>query len=269
MKKVLVIGAHSNIGKKFKTYIDNCYVQNISVDLVSASDGDWRKVDMSKYDTVLHLAALVHKKEKKDMQEDYKKVNYELAVNVAKKAKESKVKQFIFMSTAAVYGNYLGCITKETIPKPTTYYGKSKLNAEKDILKLECDDFLITIIRAPMVYGEGCKGNYEKLIKLAKVIPVFPKYHNKRSYLSIERLNKYLAYTIINEFYGYLYPQDDDYLDIVNEFTKLRGKKTVLISIFNPIIKFLLHRVKYLSKIFGDLYYSKELTENIKLKEMY
>ncbi len=259
MKKVLVVGSNSYIGRKFREYILQMDKEGISADLVSALDGSWRQADFSSYDAVLHLAAMVHIKETKDMEMLYYRINHELAVEVAEKAKENHVKQFIFMSTASVYGLRTGCIDKETVPKPTTFYGKSKLAAEMDIMKLQDEDFRIAIVRPPMVYGEGCKGNYARLVKLAKFTPVFPEYHNKRSILHIKHLSELLAELIRNESSGYFHPQDDEYADTCELIVKIRknmGKKTILISCFNIIINFLIkNHINIFQKMFGDFYY--------------
>ncbi len=260
MKKVLVIGAHSYIGQKFKEYVSANDVKDLSVDMVSASDGAWRKVEFTGYDSVLHLSGIVHRKEKKNMEALYYEVNHKLAVEIAKKAKENNVKQFIFMSTAAVYGSYTGCITKDISPSPTTFYGKSKLAAEQDIIKLQDDDFKVVIVRPPMVYGEGCKGNYSRLVKLAKYTPIFPEFHNKRSVLNISVLSEYLVNIIKSNREGYYYPQDETYLDTCQLFVTIRkemGKKTLLIRIFNPFLRILRKYLTNIGKLFGDFYYQQ------------
>ena len=263
MKKVLIIGAHSYIGKKFKEYAFNHKLEDLTVDMASASNGAWKKVSFSEYDVVLHLSGIVHSKEKKSMEVLYYEVNHKLAVKIAKRAKEGGVKQFIFMSTAAVYGAYIGCITKETVPNPTTYYGKSKLAAEQDIIKLQSEEFKVAIIRPPMVYGEGCKGNYPRLVKLSKYTPIFPEFHNKRSMLHIDNLLDYLIQYIRQESYGYFYPQDDDYVDtckMLENIRKKMGKKTKLFPYSNKLINLLIKKnIKVFQKMFGDLYYDKSL----------
>ena len=258
MKRVLIIGGNSYIGKQFYKYIKENKVREMDIFLVSASDGTWEDVDFSEYDTVLHLAAIVHKKEKKNMKELYFRVNHRLAINIAQKAKEKGVKQFIFMSTAAIYGKLSGCITKDTLPNPNTYYGMSKLAAEKDLIKLQDNRFSVVIVRPPMVYGEGCKGNYQKLIKLAKYMLLFPDYHNSRSILHINNLNRYLEVIIINELGDYHYPQDMEYADtckMVVDIRKIDGKNTYLTRFFNKLIPILIKRVEIFNKIFGDFYY--------------
>lgn len=257
MKKVLVIGAHSYIGQKFKEYVLNHNKEEIAVDMVSASDGAWRKKDFSGYDTILHLSGIVHRKEKKSMEALYYEVNHKLAVEIAKKAKESKAGQFIFMSTAAVYGSYTGCITKDTKPKPTTFYGKSKLAAEQDIVKLQDDEFKVAIVRPPMVYGEGCKGNYPRLVKLARYTPVFPEFHNKRSVIHIENLTRYLLKLMVDNCSGYFYPQDQLYADtcqLIIQIRESKGKKTFLVKYLNFILDIFIN-VREIKKMFGDFYY--------------
>ncbi len=260
MKRVLVIGANSYIGKKFYEYVNSLDEKLIDVDMVSAADGSWEKVDFSIYDSVLHLSAIVHRKEKKSMEELYETVNHRLPVKIACKVKCNHVKQFIFMSTIAVYGDVNGGITKETVPKPISFYGKTKLAAEKDLLKLEDQDFKIAIIRAPMVYGEGCKGNYEWFSKLVMYIPVFPDYHNRRSWIHINILNRNILDIILNQENGYYFTQDEDYVDICMKIVELRakrGKKTYRIWHFNKIISSLKGRSKLVNKLFGDLYYKQ------------
>jgi UDP-glucose 4-epimerase len=257
MIRVLIIGANSYIGKSFHGYILENLNSLIETSLVSASDGSWRNIDFSKFDTVLHLSAIVHKKEKKNMKKLYFEVNHRLAVNVAIRAKNSGVKQFILMSTAAIYGKTTGQITKDTVPTPNTYYGKSKYNAEKDIERLHENNFKVAIIRPPMVYGEGCKGNYRRLQDAAKHLFLLPDFHNKRSVININKLNEFIKDIVLNNLAGVYFPQDDEYFDtcrMVIEERNAMGKKTMLIP-GNLIKRLLLCRITLLGKIFGDFYY--------------
>ncbi len=261
MKKLLVIGAHSYIGQKFSEYVMQMDNDDITVELVSASNESWRQADFSLYDSILHLSGIVHLREKKNMESLYYKVNYKLAVEVAQRAKQSQVKQFIFMSTVAVFGASEGRITMNTLPNPTTYYGKSKLVAEQEINKLQDKDFHVVIVRPPIVYGEKCKGNYARLVRLAKYTPVFPNYHNKRSMLNVVKLSECLVELIKNESSGYIHPQDDEYKETSELVKKIRenmGKKTILLKGLDPVIELLIHKVNIIKKLFGDLYYEEE-----------
>lgn len=262
MKKVLVIGANSYVGKKFYEYVNLLNEKVMEVYMINASDGSWETVDFSQYDSVLHLSAIVHRKEKKSMKELYDRVNHRLPVKIACKAKESGVNQFVFMSTMSVYGKINGRITKETTTYPVTLYGQSKLDAEEALKKLENENFRIAILRAPMIYGEGCKGNYDKLRKLAAYMPVFPAYHNKRSWINIDRLSAYLLEVIMYMKQGCFFPQDNYYTDICELIINIRkqlGKKTYLVYTFNSLIDYLSRKSINIGKIFGDIYYDRNV----------
>ena len=86
---------------------------------------------------------------------------------MAKKAKAEGVAQFIFMSSMSIYGKNTGRINKDTMPKPNSYYGKSKWQAEVALEQLVSETFQVAILRPPMVYGDGCRGNYSLLKKFA------------------------------------------------------------------------------------------------------
>lgn len=258
MKKILIIGKNSYIGKQLYTFAMKQMKDEIVVDMVSATNNEWQQIKFSHYDTVILLSAIVHKKERKSLKELYYKVNYLMAVEIAKKAKDDGVSQFIFMSTAAVFGNEVTSITKDTVPNPNTYYGKSKLYAECEIMTLHSESFKVSIVRPPMVYGEGCKGNYEKLIKLARYLFAFPEFYNKRSMIDINKLIQFIIYIIQGECHGYYHPQDETYVstcDLVIKIRERMGKKTILLS-FNK--KALIVLAKYnntFNKLFGDFYY--------------
>ena len=122
-KRILITGANSYIGKKFKEYV--LEYDGYEVYTIDLLDYNWKLHDFSFYDVVLHVAAIVHKKEKKKDEASYYKVNTELAYEVANKAKKEGIKQFIVMSSIAVDG----CkakngkdieITKDTLCKPVT-----------------------------------------------------------------------------------------------------------------------------------------------------
>ena len=131
MKKVLIIGKNSYIAKKFMSYISNRKDAKIEVEGVSASNGEWRETSFKGYDSILFLAGKVHQKETSENKKEYDEINYKLAVSVARKAQNAGVKQFIYMSTAAVYGNgdqeSGNVIIDENTPLvPKTAFGRSK-----------------------------------------------------------------------------------------------------------------------------------------------
>ena len=182
MKRILITGANSYIGTSFATYITNNYHNEYIVDTIDMLTDDWKKIDFSKYDTIYHVAGIAHSdigKIGKEREKIYREINTLLAIVTAKKAKDEGVSQFIFMSSAIVYGESAPVgqekvITRDTPLSPANCYGESKVEAERGIAALGDDDFNVVILRCPMVYGRGSKGNYPVLAKFAKKLPVFP-----------------------------------------------------------------------------------------------
>lgn len=157
MKKILITGANSYIGTSFEKWVSQ-YPDKYSVDKISVRDERWKEKSFGGYDVLFHTAAVVHVKENDTI--NYFKVNRDLAVEVAEKAKQEGVKQFIFLSTMGVYGTETGYITKDTVPTPKTPYAKSKYEAEQLLLEMDIEDFNVAILRPSIVYGKGCPGNY-------------------------------------------------------------------------------------------------------------
>ena len=196
-------------------------------------------------------------------------MNRDLTIDIANKAKSQGVKQFIFMSSIIVYGENSTImekrvITKETIPNPYSFYGKSKLQAEQGIRPLQSENFQVAIVRPPMIYGKGSKGNYIKLSKLAKITPVFPEFNNKRSMLHIDNLCEFIRLLVNDQAKGIFHPQNKEYVnttDLVVMIAKVHGKKVLTIRMFNVAILLLGKKMKALNKVFGTLVYEKEMSK--------
>ncbi|WP_455714076.1 NAD-dependent epimerase/dehydratase family protein [Anaerosporobacter sp.] len=266
MKKILIIGANSYIGNEFEKYVRNKNVNlsevqsknEILIEKVHASNGDWKCLNYEGYDVVLLVAAIVHQKETVSMAELYHEVNCNMPVEIAGKAKQAGVKQLVFMSTAAVYGSSITHITKDTVPNPDTLYGKSKLAAEMKLKEMETEEFRVAIVRPPMVYGEGCKGNYTRLVKLATYNPIYPKIHNRRSVIHIEQLCSYIEGIIENESSGIYLPQNKEYSDTIMTIKQIRmaqGKRTIFVPGTAWLVKCVMKRASVVRKMFGDWYY--------------
>ena len=175
MKKILITGKNSYIGTSLEEWLLK-NPGNYQVDAIDTKESKWQEMDFSFYDVVFHVAGIAHVSADPKMRELYYKVNRDLTIEVAKKAKAEGVKQFIFMSSIIVYGdgaNSESIITRSTVAMPSNFYGDSKLQAEEGIRPLESASFKIVILRPPMVYGKGSKGNYPKLAKLAQKTPFF------------------------------------------------------------------------------------------------
>ena len=219
MKKVLITGANSYIGTSFEEYAKAHYPQNLEIDTVDMIDGSWHKKDFSGYDIVFHVAGIAHAdvgKVSEEVKKKYYAINTDLAIETANKAKTDGVKQFVFMSSAIVYGDSAPYgktkrITKDTKPHPANFYGDSKWKADKGVRKLADDNFTVTVLRPPMIYGKGSKGNYPTLAKMAKKLPIFPDVKNERSMLYIGNLCEFLAQVMIRGEGGIFWPQNKEY----------------------------------------------------------
>lgn len=267
MKKILITGKNSYVGNSFAEWARQ-YPENYEIDKISLRDDAWKEVDFSKYDVVLHVAGIAHRKETKENASLYYKVNTDLAYKVAEKAKNSGVKYFVFLSSMSVYGMETGEINIHTVPNPKTNYGKSKLEAEEQIKMLEDSSFKLAILRPPMIYGKGCKGNYPRLAKIATKSPVFPKIDNRRSMIYIDNLSEFIRILIDKEKVGLFFPQNSDYVntsELVELISLEHGNKILLTKLFNPVIK-ILGSINVVNKVFGDLIYTKDLTNSQKVQ---
>lgn len=275
MKKVLITGANSYIGTSFEKWaIENG--EEFQIDTQDMIGDDWKNADFSGYDSIFHVAGIAHADVGKVSEEGkklYYQVNCDLAVECAKKAKAAGVKQFIYMSSIIVYGESAPIgktrvITKDTPVSPANFYGDSKVKAEEGLQPLNDENFKIVILRPPMIYGKGSKGNYPLLAKMAKKIPVFPKINNERSMLYIGNLCKFVSLIIEHEEQGVFFPQNREYVQtsfMVKEIADCCGKKVHLTKIFNPILR-LIGKVggKYgqiVNKVFGNIVYEESLSQ--------
>lgn len=262
MKKVLVTGEFGYIGSKFKEWTKKNSDKKIVLEFISVRDDSWKNIDFSIYDSVLHLAGIAHVSRNPKLQSMYYEVNRDLTIELAKKSKQDKVKQFIFMSSIIVYGDQKK-ITNETIPCPIDFYGDSKLQAEKILKKMETKDFNIAVIRPPMVYGEKCKGNFSKLMKISTKISIFPNIVNHRSMIYIDNLCNFLCEIIKNNEKGVFFPQNANYISTINiikEINRIKNRRIFLLNTFNPLINILFQKNTVFKKIFGDLTYDQSMS---------
>ena len=263
MKKILITGANSYIGTSFEKYMAQ-FGDEYTVDTVDMIGDSWKSMSFSVFDCVFHVAGIAHQKETLENAHLYYEVNRNLAVATAKKAKHDGVKQFILLSSMNVYGMNTGVITKNTVPNPKSHYGKSKLQADEKIVKLNCDTFKVAILRPPMVYGKGCKGNYQRLRSFALKSPIFPDYPNKRSMVYIGNLCEFVKNTIDEGGQGLFFPQDSKYVNtsnMVKHIASANGKKMHFTKLFNPFIRLLQFGV--VEKVFGSLIYDPIELENM------
>lgn len=284
MKRVLITGTNSYIGNATGRYLQEYGAgsdREYEVTFLSQRDETWEKENFSKYDCVLDVTGIAHVDEGKlseEEQKQYMKINCELAVKTAEKAKREGVKRFLFCSSILVYGGNYSIsrgihITKDTQPCPTNCYGASKWQAEQQLLALETEDFKVIRLRIPFVYGTGCKGNYRILSKWSGKLPVFPGVSGQRSMIYIENLSECIRLLIEAGESGVYFPQNATYgsaAEILTYIRQLQGKKTHLWNWLNHPVRVLAKLPgrggKLLRKIFGTFVYDKDMS---KLPENY
>ena len=276
MKKILITGSNSYIGKNFENYAAEHYQDQFSIDTVDMKNDNWRKKDFSEYDVVYHVAGIAHAdvgNVSDEMKEKYYTINTDLAIETAAKAKRQGVKQFILMSSAIIYGDSAPYgkqkrITHETKPSPANFYGDSKWQADKGVRELADEKFAVAVIRPPMIYGKGCKGNYATLSKMAKRLPIFPNIKNERSMLYIENLCEFLCQIIIRDKKGIFWPQNSEYSrtsTMVKAVAEISGHKILLSSMLNMGVSLASYIPGKLggmaNKAFGNFSYEKSMSE--------
>lgn len=267
MKKILITGKNSYIGTHVKKWLEKEEKQYNVVE-INVKTSEWLQEDFSKYDIVLHVAGIAHVSTNKKLEDLYYKINRDLAIKIAQKAKREKVKQFIFMSSMIIYGDdkKIGekkIIDNNTVPQPKNFYGNSKLQAEEGIKQLESENFKTVIIRTPMVYGPNCKGNFQKLKKITKFSPIFPDIENERSMLYIDNLCEFIKQVIDTEKNGIFFPQNKEYIStkqIIQIMAENMNKRVHFIKLFNPILKLMSKRINLINKVFGSKIYAKEMS---------
>lgn len=270
MKRVLITGAHSYLGQSLRDYLSQ-WPEEFQVEMLSVRNDSWRQADFHGFDAIYHTAALVHMEQNKHDPGQaalYDNVNARLPVLLAQKAKAEGVSQFLFLSTMAVYGltapyGKTVTITAETVPQPADNYGRSKLAAEEGLRALEGRGFSVAVLRPPMIYGKGCKGNYRTLEAMARKLPCFPAVENRRSMLYVGNLNELVRLLLESGEGGTFCPQNASYVNtgaLVREIARAKGKALPLIPGFGWALSLLRHVTPAVDKAFGSLCYDPGLS---------
>lgn len=270
MKRILITGAGSYIGGAVEAYLSR-WPERYQVESLDLRGEDWKNASFGGFDAVFHVAALVHDAASRDDPSQwprYQAVNTTLALETAQKAKDEGVGQFLFMSTAGVYGidGKVGTpvvITRDTPTNPKNNYSRSKLEAEIGLQTLQTDGFQVVILRPPMIYGKGCKGNYVTLAKLARKMPVFPQVENQRSMLYVENFAEFVRLMVENGEQGIFCPQNGEFTNtsrMVKAIAQAHGRTLPLIPGFTWAIGLLGKVTSLAEKAFGNWCYDPSLS---------
>ena len=262
--KLLLTGSSGFIGSYFINHFD----KKFGIVTFSFLKDNLDTLDLTKVDAIIHLSALVHQMGGAS-KEEYEKVNVTQTLNLAKKAKESGVKHFVFMSTVKVYGEETTNTYKEdTICKPEDDYGKSKLKAENALLQMEDDAFKVSIVRTPIVYGYGVKANIKNLVNMVSKISVLPfgEMNNRRSLVYIGNLTHLIKEIIQQHQSGIFLASDDEALSttkLIKYIANALNKKVYLLKV--PFFESFLRLAKpsFHKRLFGSLEVDNSQTKKV------
>lgn len=268
MNKILITGSSGFVGTNF---IKNSKEFDIvEVDLLIQKI---EEIDFTKTNSVLHLAALAHQMSGAP-EEEYFRINRDLAYEVAKKGKAEGVKHFVFMSTAKVFGESTTnkpAWNENSKCNPLDPYGKSKYEAEKLLLSLQDDSFKVAVVRSPLVYGIGVKANMFNLVKLVNRFPLLPLggINNRRSMVYVGNLVALIKHIIQTQASGIFIAGDKNPLStsqLAQIIAKTSNKRVILLKIPGFMLG-LAKKIKpsIVEKLFGSLELDNNPT-NEKLK---
>ncbi len=267
MTRVLLIGAKSFVGSNYISASINKDVAEVSLYQHRPED-----IDFSHYEVVIHLVAIVHQSKKID-EHEYYRVNRDVCLAVATRAKKAGVRQFIFLSTVKVYGEFLADSApwnEDSVCFPDDPYGKSKYEAELGLRQIEDDNFTVSIIRTPLVYGAGVRANMLNLIRLVDKFPALPlaRIDNRRSFTSAENLAAFIDRIIEKRASGIFIAMDEKPLSttaLVELVAQALGKKVLLFKIPDVLVKI---GTQLVPRIFDRLFGSFDIDNSKTLRRL-
>lgn len=259
-KKILILGKNSYIGEALKRYLEK--FNNYYIEIRSLHGNEWLDSSFEEFDIIFFLVGIAHRAENRENKGLYYEINTKLAINVAEKAKRENVGLFVYVSSMSVYGLVTGHIGKDTKIDPQTHYGISKALAEQELWKMHDNNFGVSIVRPPMVFGYSCTGNYQRLRTYGLKFRIFPKIYNSRSMIYIDNLCSSLRAIMHNKQSGVYCPQNYSYfstVDMVSDILVANGKKLYTFPVIESIMHSIIARSRLLKKVFGTLVYDKDI----------
>ena len=238
MNKVAVTGAGGFIGSHLTRHLSKAGVDYVA--LKRTDDNFVYPSNWEEFNVIIHLAAKVHLKKSQ-------KTNLHYTQNIAEKAVESNIAHFIFVSSVGVLGEFSGSkpFDEYSPYNPYNDYSISKMEAEQELKKvLNNTNVKLTIIRPPLVYGSGAKGNFMTLKKVLKKIPVLPLggVKSERSVCSVNNLCDLIISCLNNEKsfnQTFLVSDDEDVATI--DFIRMTYKNLRKTYFIIPVPNFLVY----------------------------
>ena len=160
------------------------------------SDFDCGMIDNQAFlgvDTVFHLAGYAHDLSSNQEINKYQEINVDFTMQIANMAIANKVKNFVFVSSVKAGGSVISdrCVNENDQSEPKGVYGKTKREAELELLRIGQDyNMHVSIVRPSLVYGPGVKGNLQLMLSAVKKgwLPPLPETGNKRSMIHVDDL---------------------------------------------------------------------------------
>ncbi len=260
---IIITGSSGFIGQYAISYLSESFnVTGISLRNLNPSQLSFQGVK-----TIIHLAGMAHQMDNK-YSDEYFKINHRLTIDCATHAKKEGINHFIFISSAKVYGDHFDSnyFDESSVCIPTDPYGESKYLAERDLLNMADENFIVSIIRPPLVYGVGAKGNLYNLINMINIMPILPfkGIQNQRSMVFLGNLLELIIALVKQKKAGIFIAGDSSVYstsELVFEISKSLGKKRYFFSLPKPV-RLLLLRFKpdLYSRLFGDYIIDNKIT---------
>lgn len=218
MSQVLVTGANGFVGRRLLARLQGDGVRALGAVRKRAagtgfvqipdlgSEGDYRNA-LHGCDAVVHIAARVHVMQDKEANplEAFREINTRGTLALARQAEELGVRRFVFISSIKVNGESSPSgrrISADDVPAPADAYAISKSEAESGLMEIASSSGMeVTIIRPPLVYGPGVKGNFLRMMKwLSKglPLPLGAIHDNRRTLVALDNLVDLIATCLVH-----------------------------------------------------------------------
>ena len=262
MKRVLIAGEGSYLGEHIAAWL-NRSPDRFAVQTLDLHGDAWKRTSFQGFDAVVLVAGIAHLRETPQDENLYDTVNHLLAVEAAAHARSAGVRQFVFFSSMSVYGLTVGHITADTKPAPNTAYGQSKYAAELELFSMADEHFHMAVLRPPMIYGPGCRGNYPRLSALVRKLPVFPRVANQRSMLYVDTLCTFMQRLLESGDGGLYFPQNEAYVatdELARQIALAHRKRLWQPRGCGWLLRAAAERIGVVGKVFGSLTYDQSMS---------